>query len=104
MRLSDDKQQLVSFIAIHVLYEYTSHELQELIDAMPEDRIDAATVFCEAMELGDWFFSAMAVNNIDINEVLRETAEARRVEEQEAAVEDTKIGRDYQHAQGWPVL
>lgn len=96
-------KKITDFIVDLVLIEHNSVELQELIDRFAESIEDAAEDFCDAFDLGNWFYDAMILNDIDISEVLINTAESRRIEEKEAENDRTEIERDYQKSQGWPV-
>ncbi len=102
--MSDAEKQksITQFIADHIVGEHTSWELQEIIDRLPEGDEEAASEFCDAFDLGDWFYEAMIINDIDINEVLIDLAEQRRIEEEEAARDRAEIDRDYRQMQGYP--
>jgi hypothetical protein len=95
-------KSITEFITSQVIIDHTSWELQELIDRMPENTEEAASDFCGAFDLGNWFYDAMILNDIDISEVLIDTAQTRRSEEKEAADDQAEIERDYQRSQGWP--
>lgn len=99
----EKSKQLTDIIADQVIAEHNSLELQELIDRLPENSEEAAGEFCDAFELGNWFYEAMILNDIDISEVLIDVAETRRAEEKEAEQDRADIERDYQRSQGWPV-
>ncbi len=96
-------KQITDLITDQVLFEHNSIELQELIDRLPENTEEAASDFCDAFELGNWFYEAMTLHDIDISEVLIDIAETRRAEEKEAERDRADIERDYQRSQGWPV-
>lgn len=94
---------ITTFIVEQIVPEHASWELQELIDRLPETSEEAASDFCDAFELGNWFYDAMTVNDIDISEVLIDTAESRRVEEKEAEKDRDEADRSLRRSQGWPV-
>lgn len=90
---------ITNFIRDCIVTEHESWELQELIDRLPEDTEEAANDFCDAFNLGDWFYDAMILNEIDISEVLIDVAEARRNKEKEAAADRSEVDRDRLAAQ-----
>ena len=98
----EKSKQITDLIAEQVLGDHSSIELQELIDRLPENTEEAAGEFCDAFELGNWFYEAMILNDIDISEVLIDVAETRRAEEKEAEQDRAEAERDYQRSQGWP--
>lgn len=97
-----DNKAIVDFVRDKVLYEHSSEELQELIDRMPEDENEALEDFCGALELGNWFYEALIINEIDVSELMIDLAEERQQEEREAADERYETMVDLQRAQGWP--
>lgn len=96
------KQAIVKFIGEQVLAEHGSEELQTLIDAMPDESSEAASEFCDALELGNWFYEAMLTNEIDISDVMIDLAEERRLEEEEESKHRWEIEQDMRRATGWP--
>lgn len=99
----EKSKQLVALITDQVVGEHSSEELRELIDRLPEDTEEAASDFCDAFDLGGWFYEAMVLNDIDISEVLIDVAETHYQEEQEAEKDRAEIERDLRQSQGWPV-
>ena len=96
-------KQITDIIADQIIAEHHSTELQELIDRLPESLEESAEEFCDAFELGNWFYEAMILHDIEISEVLIDIAETRRTEEKEAEKERDDMERDYRSSQGWPV-
>ncbi len=96
-------KSITDFIVDHVLHEHNSHELQDIINRLSDNTEEAAGEFCDGFELGNWFYEAMTLNDIDISEVLIDIAETRRAEEKEAEQDRADMERDYQRSQGWPV-
>ena len=95
-------KQITDIIADQIVAEHHSTELQELIDRLPESLEESAEEFCDAFELGNWFYEAMILHDIEISEVLIDIAETRRTEEKEAEKERDDMERDYRSSQGWP--
>ena len=99
--MNADTKSITTFIDEQVLAEHASADIGELVDHLPEDSEDAAREFCEALSLGDWFYDAITLNNIDINEALINIAEQRRREEVEAMDERMAAAQDLRNERGW---
>lgn len=95
-------KQLTDLIRDQILYEATSWELEELVGALPEENEEACDKFCERYELGNWFYEALTLNDIDITELLVDLGNEREVEEKEAERDRADIESDLRRSQGWP--
>jgi hypothetical protein len=95
-------KSLVQVIDDHVICDLGSWELRELVDNLPEHTEEAASAFCDRFDLGDWFYEAMVINEVDINLELINIGARLEQEEEEAARDRAEIDRDYRMAQGWP--
>jgi len=95
-------KQLTDLIKDQILYEATSWELEELVGTLPEENEEACDKFCERYELGNWFYEALILNEIDITELLVDLGNEREVEEKEAQRDRDDIERDLRRSQGWP--
>lgn len=86
-----------------VLADRNSLEIDELIGALSDEAEEAASQFCDRLDLGNWFYEALTLNDIDIVSMLSEINDDIRLLEKEAENDRAEIQRDYQTAQGWPV-
>ena len=96
-------KSIVDFIDDHVIVDETSWSLQELVNRLPEDVEVAASTFCDRFRLGDWFYDALVINDVDINAELITIGARKEQEEREAANDRAEVDRDLRQAQGWPV-
>ena len=97
-----DKEQLVGLIENNVLYDRSSIDIQEIVDDLPEDSEEALSYFCDRFELGNWFYEALLMNEIDISDELITIGLNRGKEEKEHNDEQAQIQSDLQRANGWP--
>jgi len=95
-------KQLTELIKDQILYKASSWDMEELVGALPEKNEEACDKFCERYELGNWFYEALTLNEINITELLVDLGNEREVEEKEAECDRADIDRDLRRSQGWP--
>lgn len=95
-------KQLTDLIKEQVLHYATSWELQELISTLSDENDEACGKFCDRYELGNWFYEALILHDIDITELLVDLGNERELEEKEAQHDRDEIEHDLRRAQGWP--
>lgn len=100
-----ETKQLTELLRDQVLYEKASWELDELMGKLPDDSDEQLDYFCQQFELGNWFFEALQLNEIDLVDLLSELAGERRQEEAEAERDRADQERDLRQMQspGWPL-
>lgn len=95
-------KQLTDLIRDQILGEATSWELEELVGTLPDETEEACGKFCDRYELGNWFYEALTLHDIDITELLIDLGNERDAEEKEAQRDRDEIERDLRRSQGWP--
>lgn len=75
------RKQTVSELIEHVVADYHPVDITILAGSLPENIEEAASNFCDKFELGNWFYDAMVLNDVDIRAELNEIAEKRNREE-----------------------
>lgn len=98
--MSYESRSLFQFIKNFVTVNESSWELEEIADSLPADTEDAAGQFCDKYELGNWFYEALTLNDMDIEAELRVIIYQKRQEEHEAAEELAEIESDLRKMQG----
>lgn len=97
-----DAKQLSELIRDQVLYELSSWELNDLIASLPDENEEQLDTFCKRYELGNWFYEALIINEIDIVNLLSDLVIERRQQEVEAERDRADIEHDYRQMQGYP--
>lgn len=96
-----NRKKLETFIKECVLAESTSWDLEDFVDELPRDNEAACEKFCRKYDLGDWFYEAMILNDIEIDDLLlRKTVELKK-QEKEAEKEMIEQENDYRSIQGY---
>lgn len=100
--MKPSKEVLIGLIENNLLFEHHSTDIQQIVDDLPEDNDEALGRFCDRFELGNWFYEAMQMNEIDISTELIDIGTRRQAEESESARDREDIRRDIERSQGWP--
>lgn len=67
-----------------VVENQDTFELRSLIKELPHTLEEAADVFCERFELGNWFYEQMVTNEVNVTEELVNICDNLQYEEDEA--------------------
>lgn len=97
-----EAKQLTDIIKEQLLFEATSWELEELVGTLPDENEEVCSKFCDRYELGNWFYEALILHDVDITELLVDLGNEREIEEKEAQRDRDEIERDLRRSQGWP--
>lgn len=100
-----ETKQLTDLIRDQIVWETPSWELREYISKLPDDNDEALSNFCDEHELGNWFFEAMQLHDIELAELLEEIAVEHEIAEEEAQRDRDEIDRDLRRMQqpDWPM-
>lgn len=97
--MKTDAKEIMQFIEDRVLTGKSSIHIRDLVNALPENTEEAASFFCDHFELGNWFYEALILNEIDIaNELLVIGSRWERAEAEDSRDRD-ELRRDMQAEQ-----
>lgn len=71
----------------HVVAQLSSLDISQHIADLPKDTETATGAFCDRFELGNWFYEALTLNEVDIGSMLARIAQERMSDEAEFAGE-----------------
>lgn len=95
-----NSNSITDFIKDKVLADKSHQELEAMMLRFTSDE-EALSEFCDELELGNWFYEAMLLNNVDIVDVLTDVSAEKADQENDAASERYDAMRDLQMANGW---
>lgn len=99
-----ETKQLTELIRDQIVWEMASWELRDYIGKLPDENDEALGMFCDDHELGNWFFEALQLHDVELAELLEEIAVEHSIEEDEAQRDRDEIDRDLRRMQApdWP--
>lgn len=98
--MSSTAKSLVEFIDNYVLVDQSSWAIQELVNSLSDDTEQAAAHFCDRFELGNWFYEALTLDNVDISAELINIGARKEREEQESTQDHAVFVRDLRQMTG----
>jgi len=99
----DEDKLLIKQVIQAIVADENSVTINELIQEIIDDK-DAKEdeqkieMFCDRYELGNWFYDAMVINDVDIIEELNGIWMRKRIDEAEANEEDRLIQQERERA------
>ena len=80
-----------TYLIDRILEDQSSMDISALRDTFGYVNDDAVIRFCEHFDLGDGLVELMVIDDVDIQQLLSLCEDARRVHEEESAMEDRII-------------
>jgi hypothetical protein len=101
--MSSAYPELTEFLKYNVLATYEFDQLSTLRQYMAKKKQqghEAASAFCDFVELGSWFYEALTLNDVDIESLLDEVESELEKQASEDSRERAEIESDLRREQG----